>query len=670
MHRFAPLALLAALLAALVLAAPSSAADCAPPQGQIGGTVDQARAATLLFLPGPLRTPEPVMTAQIEQLPGFSTGLISPTLGRYSPVQMLLDISQGSRVASSLYSPVVAPQPGLVAGASGSARFRQWPGLVRRAEVVPGTVVPGLLACAVEQAGRRVTWVSPAGAPTLTGIPAADARGFIARSEIVPQGRLEDALAQAQKSTDLVIGTLPSGSDGLRIARGLSTVDPARLMVIVQTPPDPARTRLLTVGVRGVGGEGGLKSATTRRNGLVAATDVAPTILERLGIAAPRQMQGRPIQGAARLSPEQLDAMNARLALVAGRRMPLAAQVIALGGLILLGLLLLGRLTGRGEEMARRVQRLVALAVLWLPFVLLACAVLRPSRATEADIAVAGSLLLALATDRLIRWPRALWLPALAVVLAHGADFLFCSGRFTGESLLGSNPLYGARFFGVGNELEAVVTVSCVLGVGAALSDSAVRRPARWFVAAGAALALFLGAGRLGADVGGVIFAGAAFGVAAMSVAGIRFTLLRAATLFGLAILGLALIAGLDALTGGQSHLTRTVVEAQSLGDLVQVAQRRFTASIAGARAGGVWVVVIAALAGLFWGWLRRDRLLSRLCGAQDDARARRPYRAGMAGALAGTLIGAVANDSGPAILIIGTVYLGMGLLYLRGRPL
>jgi hypothetical protein len=41
-----------------------------------------------------------------------------------------------------------------------------------------------------------------------------------------------------------------------------------------------------------------------------------------------------------------------------------------------------------------------------------------------------------------------------------------------------------------------------------------------------------------------------------------------------------------------------------------------------------------------------------------------------MVGALAGTVIGALANDSGPAILIIGTIYICMGLLYLRGRPI
>jgi hypothetical protein len=477
-------------------------------------------------------------------------------------------------------------------------------------------------------------------------------------------------LQRAQQHAAVVIGTLPAGGTGFGIARSLAAQYPKRLIVIVQAPPEPARTRLLTLAARGIGGDGGLKSATTRRDGLVSASDIAPTILDRLQIDQPADMQGQPIVGAKHMSAAQLNEMNDRLSLVAGRRAPLGRSVLTLGGIIVILLLLIGRLTGRYEEISRVTQRLVGLAVLWLPLMLLATAALRPSRAFEADLAILGSLLLALVTDRLVRWPRALFVPVFFVVLAHGLDFLLLNGRMTGESLLGSNPLYGARFFGVGNELEAVISVSSVMAVGSVLSDSGVKRPARWFAAAGVVLALFLGAGRLGADVGGVIYIGAAFGVAALYVARMRFTPLRVAALVLLPIVGLALIALLDQLTGGESHLTRTVVDANGFGDLWKVADRRFRASYEGAKADGIWVIVIVSLGLLVWGWIKRERLFSRLTEDGEDPAARRPFRAGMVGALAGTVIGALANDSGPAILIIGTIYMCMGLLYLRGRPI
>jgi hypothetical protein len=677
MHRTAPLALLAALTAAAALSGPARAAAPCDSASAPAATadaavepVDQARAATLLFIPGPVRTPQPVLTADLQQLPGFAVGLFSPTLGRYSPTQMMLDVSQGARVASSLYNPVTPAPPGLVASPGGGGRLTPWATFTARAAAVPGDIVPGLLGCAVLRGGGHSSWTGFAGSPTITSIAVADTAGAIGRIGAPPVTVQTSRLLAAQRSDALVVAALPSGGPGFGIARRLAADQPARLVMIVQAPPEPARTRLLTLGVRGLGGSGGLRSATTRRDGLVAATDIAPTILARLGIPPPAQMQGRPIVAAPRLSAEQLNAMNDRLALVAGRRTPLARNMILLGGIVVILLLLAGRLTGRYDELSRVAQRVIGLGMLWIPFMLLVTAALRPSRATEVDIAIAGGLLLAFLTDRLVAWPRALAVPVFFVVLAHGLDLLLLDGRITGESMLGSNPLYGARFFGVGNELEAVISVSAVIGVGAALCDSGVRRPARWFAAAGLVLALFLGAGRIGADVGGVIFVAAAFGVAAAHVARVRPTPLRVVALILLPLFGLGLIALLDAVTGGESHLTRTVFEAGGPGDLLKVADRRLRASIEGARGGGVWFVMLLSIVALVWGWIRRDRLLAPLTRDGEDPASRRPLRSGMTGALAGTVIGALANDSGPAILIIGTIYICTGLLYVRGRPL
>lgn len=630
----------------------------------------QSKRATVLFIPGPVRTPRPALAADFQQLPGFSVGLFSPTLGRYTPMQMMLDISQGARVASSLYKPVTPPRPGLVLDDRGGAWLPGWRKLEDRAAAVPGDVLPGLMACAVTGAKMRVEWVGLAGDSTLSSVVAADRVGRVVTAGFASQNRLANSLKAAQRDSILVVGQLPPGGVGYRIARELAKANPERLIILVQSPPDPARTRLLTLAVRGVGDEGGLTSATTRRNGLVAATDIAPTVLERLGIEEPTEMQGQPIESAPFKSAEELNEMNDRLSLVAGRRAPLGRDVIVLGGLFLILLLLAGRLTGRFEPTLRLAQRIVGLAILWLPLFLLITAALRPSRAIEADIAVFGSIMAAWLTDRVVQWPRALWVPALAVLIAHGADFVVLGGELTGESLLGSNPLYGARFFGVGNELEAVMCVSAVLGTGAALSGRSVAKPARWFAAAGMVLALYLGAGRIGADVGGVVFAAAAFGAAALYVAKLRLTVLRAFLIALVPIVGLVVIGLLDAVSSGESHLTRTVFEANGPGELITVFERRLRASVEGAKSDGVWVIVLFALAMLIWGWIRRDRIFAPLVREGEDPTPMRPFRAGVVGGFAGTIIGALANDSGPAILIIGTIYVGMGVLYMRGRPI
>ncbi|MBK5230460.1 MAG: hypothetical protein JJE27_04725, partial [Thermoleophilia bacterium] len=117
------------------------------------------------------------------------------------------------------------------------------------------------------------------------------------------------------------------------------------------------------------------------------------------------------------------------------------------------------------------------------------------------------------------------------------------------------------------------------------------------------------------------------------------------------------------------SHLTRTFQDSAGAADLLKVVDRRFRASIEGAQINGIWVLVLASIGLLAWAWLKRERLFAPLVAPGEDPAARRPYRAALTGGAAATVIGALANDSGPAIMIIGTIYLLMGVLYMRGKP-
>ena len=103
------------------------------------------------------------------------------------------------------------------------------------------------------------------------------------------------------------------------------------------------------------------------------------------------------------------------------------------------------------------------------------------------------------------------------------------------------------------------------------------RRAAAIVVITGVIAAVFVGAGQLGADVGGVITLGA--GIAAMAVLMLpgtpsrRMIALALAAPF-LAVAGLAL---LDLATGGNGHFTRTILHADSARALWDVVKRRYT---------------------------------------------------------------------------------------------
>src|SRR5205807_8598114 len=73
----------------------------------------------------------------------FSYGVTSPTLGAYSKRQMLLDVSQGSRIANHAY-PRDLQRLDLVGGPGGGGRIKGFGAAARRAHDAPGDVVPGL----------------------------------------------------------------------------------------------------------------------------------------------------------------------------------------------------------------------------------------------------------------------------------------------------------------------------------------------------------------------------------------------------------------------------------------------------------------------------------------------------------------------------------------------
>ena len=81
------------------------------------------------------------------------------------------------------------------------------------------------------------------------------------------------------------------------VGRILAGVDSRRDAVVVVGPSHPAKTDALTVAaVKAPGVKPGLlQSGTTRRAGFAALVDIAPTILDVLGVDRPTSMEGRPL---------------------------------------------------------------------------------------------------------------------------------------------------------------------------------------------------------------------------------------------------------------------------------------------------------------------------------------------------------------------------------------
>jgi hypothetical protein len=509
---------------------------------------------------------------------------MSAGLGSVPAEQTYLDIGQGNRVFDSLY------------GEELSARGEGWwRRVVERADSAPADIVPGLLASTLDAAGETY-----------------EMRGAS-------------------------LGELPGLVDDL---------EDSDLLIAIERPP-PATNEALAIGIVGRGFDGNLTSDSTRLDGYVLSTDVAPTILERFGISIPSEMSGQPIRSEGVVDVGEVVSLGNRLATISERRGP------AIGVSLALWLVVFGMAVAvtRGR-LARPGVRLVGLSVVYLPLLLLAGAALEPSQRVEQLLVMLGTPLLAALTLAALGGYRALAVASGLTVLAYALDVLFGS-PLTSLSLLGPNPGLGVRFYGIGNELEALIAVLTVAGTGAALAGFAPwlspRGCAAAFLAVGLSLAFIFAAGRFGADVGAAIVLPVGAAVAAASIAARRrrTALLVAATPPAV----VALLALVDLVSGANAHLTRSVLDAGGLGDLADVAQRRLQLSAHSFTRPIVFaflplVAIVVALAAL-----NRERLEAWLRG-------RPAMRAGLVGAAVATAVGTLANDSGALLLEIGAAYL------------
>ena len=459
--------------------------------------------------------------------------------------------------------------------------------------------------------------------------------------------------------------------------------------MLPRVAPAPGN-ELLWVSLGGLGGGHTLTSQTTNQRGLVATTDLAPTILEHLGLPVPAAMRGKRIALDGAFEGSHLRAFRARLLVLYQRRLPALACLLAAWALLMLAVWLLPL----GPSLRPRARawgvRVGALALLWTPVATLLPAALEPARGVEVALLVLSCFALGALTDRLLPWPRAPLAPALVAVLALSADAL-AGTQLLVRSLLGPNPALGVRFYGIGNELKSGLAVLVFAAVAAALyplarggarHDAAageetssealappppdsreLRRAAVTMALAGIALAVVEGSARIGAGVGGVILVSAGTAVATVLLLPGALTRRRALMVLISPVVALVALAALDLLTAhGSGHYTGSVLHARSAGDIRDIVVRRYTAAYDELKHGAMPLATALALLLAFLGVRRRERLLAPVnC---DPV-----WLAALAGGLAAGVVGALSEDSGPVLLVVAVFVLASLLGYLWSAP-
>ncbi len=657
--RRAALGLLLPALAS-VLAAPGASA--APRTG---------RAALIVFLDA---GEQELATA------GMSVGIMSASQGTYTPAQLQLDITQGARIASSAYPTPVPPSLSLEGN-----RVTGWGAVKARAAAAPQELTPGLLASSVQGGGAyagaegpRVSRIVPGKPPVLiTGLREADRAFAVATgrggevagvsfgSAATLPARIEALLGRhALVVADL--GPLARGREQLRVL--LAHRPPGELVLAVQRLPAGKRGQLLWLGAAGLPGTGPgsrqrkvLTSPTTQQRGLVSSVDIAPTVLGWLGIAVPGEMRGRAIEAGGTLDGAGLRRFDARLRVVGPRRLS------ALGFLLLAwaALLIATVAFTRAREPRARAARIGAVGIMWAPVAVMVPAALGPSAGVEYALIAALCLALGALTDLLSPWPRALIAPAVAAPVAIVLDSL-AHTQLLVRSVLGPNPILGARFYGVGNELKSGLAVLVLCAVAAALYPSARHSPRRVLASvlgAGFVLALIEGSARIGAGVGGVILVCAGTAVTAVLLAPDASVRRRALLAIMAPVAGLVVLAGIDLATAhGSGHFTGSVLHARSAGDVRDIIVRRYKAAWGELHNHAMPVATALALACSGLAIRSRERLLVPVGGDQL-------WLAALSGGLAAGVVGSLVEDSGPVLLVVAVLALGCVLSYVWAPP-
>ena len=379
----------------------------------------------------------------------------------------------------------------------------------------------GLMAKALRRAGVRTALIGNAdgddtGAyrPALLFLPAPDyvSDGGIIADPLAPGGRREDparlwaATQKAFQTADLVVVDfgdfaraerenqrgflLPSAYERHR-ERALLDLDNylgqvvsgfhGPILLAVPTPPlqaDGSWNSLTPFLALNSSSLNSLSSDTTQTPGLIAARDLAPTILSVLHVPPPLQMTGASVHPASvsasalarldrlvRLNQEAQNAIFWAVGLVAG--------TIVFSGL---GLYFSGRMTGRLGQAARYGLRILSA---W-PLALLLAPLAGPPSVNRYLLEIAAAVgLLAL-------------LPSPTVIFSVTAVVLVGDGltgtHLISNSALSEYALSGIRFYGIGNEYMGVL-------IGGALLACAAPTPGACLVLTSYPSPILMGAG-------------------------------------------------------------------------------------------------------------------------------------------------------------------------------
>ncbi len=250
--------------------------------------------------------------------------------------------------------------------------------------------------------------------------------------------------------------------------------------------------------------KGLLSSGTTRREGIVAAIDIAPTVLGFFGIES-GDLIGRPLRTVSEEENiEKVREIGLRTVNTSNFRYPILYNyavfvilVVLLGLFIILYPASFKGLLVPPVEIALTFTMIFPAVLLVLPLFKL------QTLAGNAAVAVLAAAGLGIVLHGMIKNVKMLLLVVSGLTVLLIVLDIVTGGRLIQNSVLGYDPIIGARYYGIGNEYMGIVAGSAITALCSILESISIPL---WAVGAVLGIVAFVvGYPALGANLGGAI---------------------------------------------------------------------------------------------------------------------------------------------------------------------
>lgn len=507
----------------------------------------------------------------------------------------------------------------------------------------------GALHRALMRAGARTAAVGQ--------IPLADAvRSALLGSEHVSEG---EAAAQSSEFVILqspldMFSALPASpaneilfiaSVPVRSPEMEASGDEAPPVIVVRANPDEFNFREGTVCAPASGCARGLTSDTTRRTGIISNVDLAPTILDFLGVPIPDEMTGSPI----RIEGEAPTELHRRYLQYQRIHTPVGLLALAVALIALLASVGVLLAWPEAPPPVLRTLGVLALISIALPVVMVSASLLpRLTYPIVIPTLAAGAALVTIAA---VRWGRGDPSAAVGIVAGLGMGTVILDGVLGWPAmmtpLLGDSALEGIRFYGMGNAFAGVYMAGGIL--------LASRIPPVTGMLLLAAAGMLAGLPGFGAELGTSFTLFVAAGLWYIVRVQKRFGLREAAAAVAVALVGLAAILLIHRFSPDPTHVTKVVGD--SPGNIIATFARRLALNVRNTSAIPVaWLVVALLPVWLVVAWKRLDPFGPTL--RTDTA-----WRDAAIVLSLAAIIGFLVNDS-IGVAGLGFTYLSAALIY------